>query len=228
MTREDGKVDSRRHILERLRTSDREVTVPDHHGPEAGPEWTRTIPGDSSDRCLEQELLRTSRESGLALTVTGGRAHLMDVLANHLYTGGHSRVLVGSGSILDAGAVGAMARRLTRVQVEHTGSGRAADVHRFDAAVVEADAVLVRTGVLVFEPGNRADLASTLLPRTQLVVCSTRRLVADFRRWLDGRPAGWNSTVVMVAGCSRTADIEKQLVLRVHGPWNVRLFVVRE
>jgi L-lactate dehydrogenase complex protein LldG len=152
----------------------------------------------------------------------------MDVLANHIFTGGHRRVLVGSGSILDAGTVGAMARRLTRVHVEHTGSGSAADVHRFDAAVVQADAVLVRTGVLVFEPGTRADLASTLLPRMQYVVCSTRWLVADFRQWLDGRPTGWDSTVVMVGGCSRTADIEKQLVLGVHGPWNVHLFLVRE
>jgi len=220
-------MDSRQRILEGLRTSDPGGPVADH-GPAGGPEWTRDLSVGLPVRTLEQELLRTSRESDLALTITGGRAHLMDVLANHIYTSGHRRVLVGSGSILDARTGAALARRLTSVQVERTGNRPAAEAHRFDAAVVQADAVLVRTGVLLFEPGTRADLASTLLPRTQYVVCSTSGLVVDFRHWLDRRPPVWDSTVVMVGGCSRTADIEKQLVLGVHGPWDVHLFLVRE
>lgn len=102
-----------------------------------------------------------------------------------------------------------------------------------DAAVrvglTGADAALAATGSLVLLSGPGRPRAASLLPPVHVAVVAAGRIVADLESWwaADG-PGGvrQSSSVVVITGPSRTADIAMQLVMGMHGPREVHVVLV--
>lgn len=93
-----------------------------------------------------------------------------------------------------------------------------------DLGITAVDAVLVNSGTLVLRAQTGRDRSTSLLPPVHLAVVtpqqrlqSIRDLVPLLREWL-AREGRLPSSVSLISGPSRTADIELNLVLGAHGP----------
>ncbi len=97
-----------------------------------------------------------------------------------------------------------------------------------DIGVTEADCLVAASGTVVLRSANRHRGAS-LLPPIHVVVARSDLLVADLgtalARVRTGPPSA-ESCVTLITGPSRTADIEKKLVLGVHGPCALHVILV--
>lgn len=99
-----------------------------------------------------------------------------------------------------------------------------------DLGVTGAVAGIARTGTLVVSAAAAGGRTASLLPAVHLAVVSAGALVAtpsDVWRSLPARFGGdLPSQVVFVTGPSKSADIEFQLTVGVHGPKAVWIAVV--
>lgn len=99
---------------------------------------------------------------------------------------------------------------------------------RCDLAVAEAHYAIASTGTLVMvaTPGRPSSL--TLLPPANVVIVDAARMMPDLAAALAalGAHAIASHRVALVTGPSRTADIEKRIVLGVHGPRELYVAIV--
>jgi len=98
-----------------------------------------------------------------------------------------------------------------------------------DVGVTEADALIAASGTLVLTAAGRPRTVS-LLPPVHVAVAPVTRLVPDLGAALrlvrgDTRP---DTCITLVTGPSRTADIEKKLVVGVHGPCALHVVLLAE
>ncbi len=89
------------------------------------------------------------------------------------------------------------------------------------AAVTGTDFALADTGTLVFTPETLATPLHATLPPCHVAVVSLRCLVPHLWALFQQHPEVMAGPLFFVTGPSRTADIEKQLVLGAHGPSKV-------
>lgn len=89
-----------------------------------------------------------------------------------------------------------------------------------DLAVVDADYAIAATGTLVMVATPASPGSLTLLPPVNVITVDSARVVADLATALSALGTGTIAAhrVALVTGPSRTADIEKRIVLGVHGP----------
>jgi L-lactate dehydrogenase complex protein LldG len=116
-------------------------------------------------------------------------------------------------------ASGSLEDRLTWIGSEAT----AKDIADFDAGLVESDTLLADTGTSMIANATAQERILCYLPPVSVVVATTEQLV-------EHMPAAWEKIAprvadpelggefVFITGPSRTADIEKILILGVHGP----------
>lgn len=100
-----------------------------------------------------------------------------------------------------------------------------------EAGIVAADYLLADSGAIVLLGEHHRSQLTTLLPPTLIVIASAQRIVEDIHslhRVLKDKHGQINSSIHYIAGPSRTADIEKQLILGVHGPKEVYVLVISE
>jgi L-lactate dehydrogenase complex protein LldG len=89
-------------------------------------------------------------------------------------------------------------------------------VASFDAGIGGADVLIAETASLLLLRSSHEPRTLSLLPPIHVVVASTRALVprlADALRLVPG-----SADFVLITGPSRTADVEKTLVVPAHGP----------
>jgi len=95
------------------------------------------------------------------------------------------------------------------------------------ATITMAEALVALTGSVLVSSGCGGRGASVVAP-VHIVLASFDQLVPDldaaFARMRERNTAFQNSYVCLITGSSRTADIEKILVMGAHGP--IRLIVV--
>ena len=91
-----------------------------------------------------------------------------------------------------------------------------------------ADAALADTGALVLAAGPGRGRLASLLPPVHVAIVPVDRLVPSLRALIEARPGllRESSNVVVIAGPSRTADIEMTLTHGVHGPKHVYVVLV--
>lgn len=98
-------------------------------------------------------------------------------------------------------------------------------------AVFPAFAGVAETGSVCLTSGQ-APLAAAFLPETLLVVLEEEDLLGTYEELWERARAAWGggppSTMVLVAGPSRTADIQQTLVLGAHGPRSLHVLLVGE
>jgi L-lactate dehydrogenase complex protein LldG len=123
-------------------------------------------------------------------------------------------------------------RGLTRVAYDiagdagRRGEGQAA-LAGIGMGVTGAHAALADSGAIVLVSGPGRGRLASLLPPVHVAVVGERRLRASFAQLLVEEPGllDAGSNVVLVAGPSRTADIEMTLTHGVHGPKHVHVIL---
>jgi L-lactate dehydrogenase complex protein LldG len=89
-----------------------------------------------------------------------------------------------------------------------------------DAGITSARWALASTGTLVMVFDKDAPRLASLLPPLHVAIVPLSRMLYDTQEWmtLDPPDLERHSSVVLITGPSRTADIEQILVRGVHGP----------
>jgi L-lactate dehydrogenase complex protein LldG len=107
-------------------------------------------------------------------------------------------------------------------KVRWSSEGRAAEASQ--ATISLCQALVAQTGSILVAASDGGRGASVVAP-VHVVVATRDQLVADLetalRRAQDSGAVKSNSFLCMITGSSRTADIEKILVLGAHGPRRV-------
>jgi L-lactate dehydrogenase complex protein LldG len=97
-----------------------------------------------------------------------------------------------------------------------------------DFGITSADYALADTGSLVMLSSPAEARLISLLPPVHIAVVSRERILTGLDELLTilPYPAEQTSSMVLITGPSRTADIEQILVRGVHGPGEIHVIVV--
>lgn len=99
-----------------------------------------------------------------------------------------------------------------------------------DIGITSADYALAATGTLVMISSPDEARLVSLLPPSHIAIFPRSRLLANLDELLSilPRPADQTSSMVLITGPSRTADIEQRLVRGVHGPGQIFAVIIDE
>jgi L-lactate dehydrogenase complex protein LldG len=103
-----------------------------------------------------------------------------------------------------------------------------ASVRECDLGVTGCDCLVAQTGSIIVSTLSAGGRALSVLPPTHLVIARREQIVPDLasgmallRKRYDKH---WPSALSVITGPSRTADIEKILVMGAHGPKRLALY----
>ena len=103
------------------------------------------------------------------------------------------------------------------------------DIATCQAAITDCEALVARTGSILLSANTGGRVTSVYTP-VHVCVAFTSQLVYHIKEALEGMKKKYGgklpSSISLATGPSRTADIEKTLVVGVHGPKEVFLFLV--
>ena len=92
------------------------------------------------------------------------------------------------------------------------------------------ESLIARNGSVLISNGNEAGRRLSIFPHIHIVIAYTSQLVLDlkdgFKLLKEKYPENLPSMVSNITGPSRTADIEKTLVLGAHGPKEFYVFLL--
>jgi len=99
-----------------------------------------------------------------------------------------------------------------------------------DIGITSVDYALASTGTFVMLASQQEARLESLLPPVHIAVFPRSRIVANLDALLGllPLPAEQTSSMVLITGPSRTADIEQILIRGVHGPGEVYAVIVEE
>ena len=99
-----------------------------------------------------------------------------------------------------------------------------------DVAITGCEYLVARTGTIVMSTAQMSGRTTSVYAPVHICIAYTNQLVNDLKDALQGAKdrygANFPSLITFATGPSRTADIEKTLVVGVHGPKEVYLFLV--
>jgi len=99
-----------------------------------------------------------------------------------------------------------------------------------EVGISSADFALADTGSLVFLSESHESRLISLLPPCHVVILAREKILSglDELFTIIPHPAANSSSMVLVTGPSRTADIEMRLVRGVHGPGEIHVMIVED
>ncbi len=147
---------------------------------------------------------------------------------------GAKTVALGQGAVSDMDAIGeALERADFRIvrTIPVADTERAAMSERVanaDIGIADADFAIASTGTLAVVSNGDRPSSLTLLSPACLVIVQIDRVMANLAAVLaELGPEGVAANrLTLITGPSRTADIEKRIVLGVHGPKSIHVIVV--
>lgn len=99
-----------------------------------------------------------------------------------------------------------------------------------EASLTSCEALIARTGSILVSSSTRSGRRLSVYPEKHIVVAYAGQLHADIRDGLafvrEKYHPNFPSMLSLVSGPSRTADIEKTLVMGAHGPKEFILFLI--
>lgn len=99
-----------------------------------------------------------------------------------------------------------------------------------DAAITSCEGLIARTGSIVLSAAGPSGRSVSVYAPVHICIARTNQLVYDVKDGIqlvkDKYGPNFPSLVTFATGPSRTADIEKTLVVGVHGPKEVYVFLV--
>ena len=103
-------------------------------------------------------------------------------------------------------------------------------LHDCDAAITTCESLVARTGSLLLASANESGRTNSVYAPIHICIAFTSQLVYDISDATDKLKEKYGnklpSLISFATGPSRTADIEKTLVVGVHGPKEVFCFLV--
>jgi L-lactate dehydrogenase complex protein LldG len=104
------------------------------------------------------------------------------------------------------------------------------DLADCDAAITTCEWLVARTGTIVMTSASQSGRTVSVYAPVHICIAYTSQLVYDVKDALqqakDKYSTNLPSLITFASGPSRTADIEKTLVVGVHGPKEVYVFLV--
>ncbi|HLG02881.1 MAG TPA: lactate utilization protein [Bacteroidia bacterium] len=117
---------------------------------------------------------------------------------------------------------------LNRAKVSFISSPQ--EVEKADTSITACEFLVARTGSILVSSMQGSGRRAPVFPHQHIVVAKTSQLIYDMKEALKAikakYPAGFPSMVTMITGPSRTADIEKTLILGAHGPKEIYVFMI--
>lgn len=106
------------------------------------------------------------------------------------------------------------------------------DEMALDAAITDCEYLIARTGTIVLSAAQPSGRALPVFAPFHVVIAYAHQLVFDIKdgimKMKEKYPGQLPSMISFATGPSRTADIEKTLVVGVHGPREVYVFLLDE
>ncbi len=105
------------------------------------------------------------------------------------------------------------------------------DLAHCDAAITTCEQLIARTGSIVMSAAQQSGRTVSVYAPVHICIAYTSQLVYDIGDALKNVQLKYPqlpSLITLATGPSRTADIEKTLVVGVHGPKEVFCFLVQE
>ena len=104
------------------------------------------------------------------------------------------------------------------------------DLAGCDAAITGCEFLVARTGSIVMSAAQESGRTTSVYAPIHICVAYTKQVVTDMKDALAGAKQKYGnnlpSLITFATGPSRTADIEKTLVVGVHGPKEVYVFLI--
>ncbi len=98
------------------------------------------------------------------------------------------------------------------------------DLYSCDASITTCEKLIARTGTIVMSSAQQSGRTVSVYAPVHICIAYTSQLVYDIKDALSGvkeMHTKLPSLITLASGPSRTADIEKTLVVGVHGPKEV-------
>jgi len=99
-----------------------------------------------------------------------------------------------------------------------------------DVSITGCECLVARTGTIVMSSAQQSGRSTSVYAPVHICIAYSNQLVFDVKDALQMVKDKYNNTmpslITFATGPSRTADIEKTLVVGVHGPKEVYLFLV--
>ncbi len=128
-----------------------------------------------------------------------------------------------------AGIASALAATLGLPVISTDGGYATADLEQCSASITECDALVAQTGSVLVTSRSAGGRALTVLPPHHVVTARKEQLVPDLPSAYELLhrlySSSWPSMIGLITGPSRTADIERILVLGAHGPKRLTIFL---
>lgn len=106
----------------------------------------------------------------------------------------------------------------------------ATDIATCDASITGCELLIARTGSLLMSSAQASGRTVSVYAPIHICIAYTSQLVYDIKEGLlnlkDKYAVKLPSLITLATGPSRTADIEKTLVVGVHGPREVYVFLI--
>ena len=209
---------SREHILHRVRTAlGRSAGQP----PTVAPPVRIRVPDDDPSARVSTMLARVEALAGKthrAATPEDARAFVAAAIAGKTALASNAPFLVECGIATLPGVRTGIADREELRECCST----------VDIGITSADYALADTGTLVMLSSPREARLISLLPPAHIAVIPRERILSGLDELFSllPNPAEQTSSMVLITGPSRTADIEQILVRGVHGPGEITVVVV--
>jgi L-lactate dehydrogenase complex protein LldG len=104
------------------------------------------------------------------------------------------------------------------------------DLPGCDAAITGCEFLVARTGSIVMSSAQQSGRTTSVYAPVHICIAESNQLVYDVKNGLEQMKLKYGnnlpSMITFASGPSRTADIEKTLVVGVHGPKEVFVFLV--
>jgi L-lactate dehydrogenase complex protein LldG len=104
------------------------------------------------------------------------------------------------------------------------------EVRIADVGLTGCDALIARTGSIILSSKSNLSRTLSIFPPTHVVIAYRENMLYDLKNYFGGLNLAdlqaLPSMITITSGPSRTADIEKTLVLGAHGPKEIYVFYI--
>jgi L-lactate dehydrogenase complex protein LldG len=174
---------------------------------------------------LAQQFARMCEENKMHVTLTSPD-ELPEKLADFLRNEKVRRVALAGGGILEKLNLAASLRQ-AGFDAQLWRHLTLDDLYDFDCGVTNVDFAVAETGTLVVRASPAHGRALSLVPPIHVAVVEQANLLQDLVDLFQSLTSqGLGSAVSLITGPSKTSDIEMNLVVGVHGPMKVQVFLV--